>query len=98
MTGTPTELGLLCYLLNLLNLATNQLNAIFSTELGLSSDLIFLSLGGNYLTGTLPSELGLMTALMYLWLYSNNTLIGTLPRGMLSSLASLDLSWNQLID
>jgi hypothetical protein len=67
-------------------------------DLGLLTDLTYLSLGSNQLSGTIPSSLGNLLDLTYLSLGSNR-LSGTIPSSLvaLTALTSLFLEYNQLV-
>jgi hypothetical protein len=67
-------------------------------DLGLLTDLTYLSLGSNLLSGTIPSSLGALLDLTYLSLGSNQ-LSGTIPSslGALTALTSLFLEYNHLV-
>ena len=80
-----------------LRLVDNQLTGEVPPELGILSDLEYLSLDGNSLTGEIPSELGDLSNLEYLSLYRNR-LDGEIPPelGNPSSLQYLNLARNEL--
>jgi len=67
------------------------------TEIGIISDLKYLTLLSYYLTGTIPSEIGLLSDLTSLNLFFND-LTGTVPTeiGLMSSLTRLHFSSNAL--
>jgi hypothetical protein len=67
------------------------------SEIGLLTQLTFLTLRGKSLTSTIPSEIGLLTQLKVLHLYSNS-LTSTIPSeiGLLSQLMDLSFYDNQL--
>ena len=73
-----------------LYLYDNKLNGTIPTELGLLSNMGWLSLYWNQLTGKIPSELGLLSNLELLVL-DTNQLTGAVPTS-LASLPSLSKS------
>jgi Leucine-rich repeat (LRR) protein len=78
-------------------LTSENVRGQIPADLGLLTDLTYLSLYDNQLTGTIPSSLGALTALTLFTLYTNQ-LVGTIPSslGALTALTYLDLSINQL--
>ena len=80
-----------------LNLSAKGLSGPISSELGLLSDLEFLSLDSNNLSGSIPSELGQLGNLESL-LLGVNVLSGSIPSeiGRLSNLRYLSLYDNDL--
>lgn len=76
---------------------SHQLIGSLPSELGLLSQLNYLSLYSNGLTGSIPSQLGFLSQLNYLYLYENE-LTGLIPSqlGSLIQLFDFDLSYNQL--
>ncbi|KAL1804453.1 hypothetical protein ACET3Z_033100 [Daucus carota] len=79
--------------LQTLDLSYCGLNGSIPYDIGMLSELKYLSLRGNYLTGDLPSSLGNLTQLQVLDV-SDNELNGSIPSelGNLSHLVSLNLS------
>ncbi|KAL1804448.1 hypothetical protein ACET3Z_033095 [Daucus carota] len=100
--GNFTDLGKLNLssfpYLQALNLSNCALNGSIPYDIGMLSELKYLSLRGNYLTGELPSSLGNLTHLQMLDI-SHNTVTGIIPLelGKLSHLFSLDLSFNRFL-
>ena len=80
-----------------LRLAENWLSGEIPTELGILSNLEYLSLYWNSLTGEIPSGLGDLSNLKYLSL-GRNMLTGEIPPwlGDLSNLQYLGLTWSGL--
>ncbi|XP_076899007.1 leucine-rich repeat receptor-like protein kinase PEPR1 [Bidens hawaiensis] len=74
-----------------------KLEGSIPEQIGLLSNLTYLSLYGNLLTGNLPVSMANLTGLRQLYL-SKNQLSGPIPRsyGSMVSLKVLDLSTNQL--
>jgi hypothetical protein len=81
-----------------LNLWIENVRSRIPPDLGLLTDLTYLSLRGNQLSGTIPSSLGALTALTSLEL-GDNQLVGTIPSslGALTALTRLYLNDNQLV-
>jgi Leucine-rich repeat (LRR) protein len=76
---------------------SHQLRGPLPSELGLLSQLSYLSLYSNRLTGSIPSHLGYLSQLNYLYLYENQ-FTGLIPSelGSLFQLYDFDMSYNQL--
>jgi hypothetical protein len=64
--------------LTALFLGVKNVRGPIPADLGLLTDLTYVSLYGNKLSGTIPSSLGALTALTRLILY-DNLLVGTMP-------------------
>ncbi|GJP54428.1 hypothetical protein CLOM_g13513, partial [Closterium sp. NIES-68] len=78
-------------------LATNQITGYIPADIGLLTQLVYISLHSNMLSGSIPASITKLTALTSLSLYSNQ-LNGSIPAdlGLLSRLVVLHLAGNQL--
>ena len=81
-----------------LDFSRDRYGSTIPSEIGLLTQLTFLSIYDNELKGTIPSEVGLLTQLMAL-VFNNNELVGTIPSevGLLTQLTYLAIKDNKLV-
>ncbi|KAI2505230.1 hypothetical protein MHU86_9226 [Fragilaria crotonensis] len=107
--STPTSLtpeAIACNFLDISNVTKCRLTLKFGgmtidstipSEIGLLTQLTYLSFYTNYLTSTIPSEIGLLTKLTFMN-FEKNSFTSTIPSeiGRLTQLTALDFSNNFL--